>query len=134
VGVVVISWPVLGIVWAVVTLTPTMSQDQISADPCGAEEQNETTRTRGELGLVVLIASSILFIAATYYSLLDPKRPAHLSLMHALDATGPGESVKRAPELGGSVKATCPSPAPHDRRPLQKNMSDSLALLVRRLK
>jgi len=125
VGVVVISWPVLGIVWAVVTLTPTMSQDQISADPCGAEEQNETTRTRGELGLVVLIASSILFIAATYYSLLDPKRPAHLSLMHALDATGPGESVKRAPELGGSVKATCPSPAPHDRRPLQKNMSGS---------
>lgn len=77
-----------------------------AADPCGADEQNETTRTRGaigrpptdveltshtlpplraaELGLVVLITSSILLAAASYFSLVDPKR-SRGSLMRALD-------------------------------------------------
>ena len=87
-----VVWPLLLLKWVVVSadsgqsgggggggaaIAPTLA--------CGAGDEAEAQRESYELGLVVVVTSALLVLAALYYSLVDPLVGAHASVRRNLD-------------------------------------------------
>jgi len=104
---VLVSWPILVINWAVISLTP--NDDEADTEStCSVDEKNETTRIRAELGLIVLVTSAVLAVSVVYFTFVDPLRSPRVSLWHSLgDRRVGGVTSGASVQVPATHKAGC---------------------------